>query len=110
MHLQHAVKLAQPLPPSHHPATSMQRPFPLRFRRPLRHVFAGVAIVAGAVLALAGAVVALLVLAIGALAHGVWTGLRATQRPAAPRNDSGRVIEGEYAVVGRPPLRSGEPR
>jgi len=51
-----------------------------------------------------------LVLAIGALAHAVWTGLRAPQRPAAPRSDAGRVIEGEYAVVGRPPLRSGEPR
>ena len=88
----------------------MQRPYPLRFRRPLRHVFAGVAIVAGAVLALAGAVVALAVLAIGALAHAAWTGLRAAQRPAVQRSSNSRVIEGEYAVVGRPTLRSGEPR
>lgn len=88
----------------------MQRPFPPRFRRSFRHVFAGVAIVAGAVLALAGALVALAVLAFGALAHAAWTGLRAAQRPAAPRASAGRVIEGEYAVVGRPPLRNGDPR
>ena len=88
----------------------MQTPFGLRFRRPLRHVFVGVAIVAGAVLALAGAVVALLVLAFGALAHAAWSALRAPQRPAAPRASAGRVIDGDYAVVGRPPLRHGEPR
>lgn len=83
----------------------MQRALPLRFRRPLRHVFVGVAIVAGAVLALAGAVVALIVLAAGAIAHAVWTGLRAAPRTIATASRDNRVIDGEYAVVGRPPQR-----
>jgi phage-related minor tail protein len=81
----------------------MLRTLPLRFRRPFRHLFVGVAIVAGAVLALAGAVVALFVLAVGALAHAAWTGLRTAPRAVASAHRDARVIEGEYAVVGRPP-------
>ncbi len=87
----------------------MHRPFSPRMRRSFRHLVLTVAIVAGAVLALAGAALALVVLAVGALAHAVWSGLRQVQRAAPGPAAGNRVIDGEYAVVGRSPLRGGEP-
>lgn len=70
---------------------------PLRFRRVLRHALLGVAVACVLVLAAFGAVIGLVLLAAGALVHTLVSAFR------TPRVEpgKGRVIEGEYIVVGR---------
>ncbi|HQY36825.1 MAG TPA: hypothetical protein PLI00_09615 [Pseudomonadota bacterium] len=72
-------------------------PRPLRFRRVLRNALLGVAVACVLVLAAFGAVIGLVLLAVGALVHAIVSAFR------APRVEpgKGRVIEGEYIVVGR---------
>jgi hypothetical protein len=79
-----------------------------RFRRPLRSALITVAFVAGVVLALAGAVLGVVVLAIGALLHAAYKSLRRpVARPAA--HPDPRVIEGEFIVVSGPGAHGGRP-
>ena len=70
---------------------------PLRFRRVLRNALLGVGVAAVLVLAAAGAVIGLVLLAVGALVHTLISVFR------APRVETGkgRVIEGVFVVVGR---------
>nr|MBP7912226.1 hypothetical protein [Pseudomonadales bacterium] len=63
----------------------------------LRNALLGVAIACVLVLAALGAVIGLVLLAVGALVHTIISAFRAPR--AAP--GKGRVIEGEYIVVGR---------
>lgn len=70
---------------------------PLRFRRVLRNALLGVGVAAVLVLAAIGAVFGLVLLAVGALVHTLVSAFRAPRAEPA----KGRVIEGEYVVVGR---------
>lgn len=72
-----------------------------RLRRPLRSVLITFAFIGGVVLALAGAVLGVLVLAIGAQLHSAYKTLRRpVAQPAAPSDQ--RVIEGEFVVLSGP--------
>jgi hypothetical protein len=70
---------------------------PHRFRRVLRNALLGVGVAAVLVLAAIGAVFGLVLLAVGALVHTIISAFRTPRVEPA----KGRVIEGEYMVVGR---------
>ena len=75
-----------------------------RPRRILRGVLLFVGLIAVFALAFVGAAIALAVLAIGALMHGVVTLLRSTPAARPVRREQPAVIEGEFRVVDGGPL------
>jgi len=77
---------------------------PFRWRRPLRSVLFGAALVGVIALAAVGAVLLFALLAIGALVAGV---ARVLRKPAARPAAAGRVIEGEFIVVSGPGAGAG---
>lgn len=79
-----------------------------RFRRPLRSALITLAFLGGVVLALAGAVLGVVVLAIGALVHAAFKSLRRPVARPVP-GASQRVIEGEFIVVSGPGARDARP-
>lgn len=72
----------------------------LRPRRLLRGIVLFVGLFAVVALALVGAVIALGVLAVGAVAGGLVSMLRGQPPATVRRSGSSTVIEGEYRVVG----------
>lgn len=84
------------------------RPATFRPRRILRGVLLFVGLFAVIGLAMVGAVIALGVLAIGAVVHAVLSLVRGGAA-TAPASSGGSVIEGEYRVVVDAGARGGKP-
>jgi hypothetical protein len=71
----------------------------LRPHRLMRGVLLFIGLFAVIALAMLGAVIALGVLAVGAVVHGVFSLLGATRSGARAGTRSSRVIEGEFRVI-----------
>lgn len=75
-------------------------------RRPVQRLLLGLGVVAVVAIAAVGAVLGLVLLTAGALAHFGYRALREAFAPRVASPHGSNVIDGEYTVVRRSPPRS----